>query len=70
MDITDLPFAQQRSAQDDPQPGDQVEAGQGRAVHRVVAREGSRVGYVIGAGLGAVEWCELLAWQLWCDAAI
>lgn len=70
MEPTDFPLAQQRSAQEDPQPGDRVEAGQGKAVRRVVSRDGSRVGYVSGAGLGTVRWCELLAWQLWCDASI
>lgn len=70
MDSTDFPFEQQRLTQEDPQPGDQVEAGQGGVVRRVVSRDGSRVGYVVGAGLGTVQWCELLAWQLWCDAAV
>jgi hypothetical protein len=70
MEPTDFPFAQQRSTQEDPQPGDRVKAGQGKVVRRVVSRDGSRVGYVSGAGLGTVQWCELLAWQLWCDASI
>jgi len=69
MNPIDFPFEQQRSMQEDPQPGDRVEAEQGRVVRRVVSRDGSRVGYVVGAGLGSVQWCELLAWQLWCDAA-
>lgn len=70
MDPTNFPFAQQRSQQEDPQPGDRVEAGQGKFMRRVVSRVGSRVGYVACAGLGPVQWCELLAWQLWCDTAM
>lgn len=70
MKTTHDPFAQQRSIYDDPQPGDRVETGQGHTVRRVVNRDGSRVGYVAGAGLGRVQWCELLAWQLWCDSTI
>lgn len=70
MDVARFPFGQQRSPHDDPQPGDHVEVGQGKDVRRVVSRDGSRVGYVSGAGLGPVEWCELLAWQLWCDATL
>jgi hypothetical protein len=68
MDTAEFPFAQKRSAHDDPQPGDHVEARQG--VRRVVRREGVRVGYVARVGLGTVQWCDLLAWQLWCDSAI
>ena len=70
MNLIDFPFEQQRSKQEDPRPGDRVEAEQGRVVRRVVSRNGSRVGYVVGADLGSVQWCELLAWQLWCDAAV
>ena len=64
------PLEQPRSALDDPRPGDRVERKQGQAVRRVVGREGSRVAFVAGAGLGSVQWCELLAWQLWCDCSI
>lgn len=70
MEGEDFPFGQKLSSTDDPQPGDQVDTGRGRILRRVVSRNGSCIGYVTGSGLGDVKWCELLAWQLWCDTTI
>lgn len=60
-----LPY-RKRSAKEDPQPGDEI-VDVTELRRRVVARDGSRVGYVEGSGLGIVKWSHLLAWQLWCD---
>jgi hypothetical protein len=59
-----------RSSHDDPQSGDRVSAGHRATVRRVVLRDGQRVAYVESDGPGAVQWCDLLAWQLWCDSAL
>jgi hypothetical protein len=62
-------FTVARSSKDDPQQGDEIRQ-DGVVSRRVVAREEKRVGYVNGPGLGSVQWCSLLAWQLWCDGIV
>ena len=56
-----------RRAQDQPEIGDIVRGRAGALGRRVVARHEDSVGYVAGSGTGAVAWCSVLAWQLWCD---
>lgn len=55
-----------RSPKNDPQQGDEIYEN-GVVSRRVVARDGKRIGYVNGPGMGSVQWCSLFGWQLWCD---
>lgn len=57
-----------RSSHDDPQPGDCVQVKNGKGLRRVVMRDLQRVAYVESRGPGSIQWCRLLAWQLWCDS--
>ena len=66
---THAAFTVARSPKDDPQKGDEIRE-DGVVSRRVVSRDETRVGYVNGPGLGAVRWCSLLAWHLWCDGIV